>query len=142
MDMTDQYMIQSNRESGFGRYDVILEPKQEGLDAVILEFKVFNPRRETTLEDTVQEALSQIEQKRYDRVLRERGIPGTRIRKYGFAFRGKEVLIGDGVIPVICESILHWEIFSVFLIRRSANVRFLKRNQKRLSCNLVKLVVK
>lgn len=95
VDMTDQYMIQSNRESGFGRYDVILEPKQEGLDAVILEFKVFNPRRETTLEDTVQEALSQIEQKRYDRVLRERGIPGTRIRKYGFAFRGKEVLIGD-----------------------------------------------
>lgn len=95
VDMTDQYAIWSNRESGFGRYDVVLEPKKEGLDAVILEFKVFNPRRETTLEDTVQEALEQIKKKKYDSVLKERGIPDERIRKYGFAFRGKEVLIGD-----------------------------------------------
>ena len=94
VDLADQYAIHSNRESGFGRYDVILEPKKEGLDAAILEFKVFNPRREKTLEDTVNEALGQIEKKRYDRDLRERGIPDARIRKYGFAFRGKEVLIG------------------------------------------------
>ena len=94
VDLTDQYTILSNRESGFGRYDVILEPKKEGLDAVILEFKVFQPHREKTLEDTVREALGQIEKKKYDRVLKERGIPDTRIRKYGFAFCGKEVLIG------------------------------------------------
>ncbi len=94
VDLTDQYTILSNRESGFGRYDVILEPKKEGLDAVILEFKVFQPHREKTLEDTVREALGQIEKKKYDCVLKERGIPDTRIRKYGFAFCGKEVLIG------------------------------------------------
>ena len=94
VDLTDQYTILSNRESGFGRYDVILEPKKEGLDAVILEFKVFQPHREKTLEDTVREVLGQIEKKKYDCVLKERGIPDTRIRKYGFAFCGKEVLIG------------------------------------------------
>lgn len=96
VDLADQYVIQSNRESGFGRYDVVLEPKKEGLDAVILEFKVFNPRRENTLEDTVREALNQIERKKYDCELKARGIQEEHIRKYGFAFRGKEVLIGDG----------------------------------------------
>lgn len=94
MDLDDRYVITSNRESGFGRYDVVLEPLKEGLDAIIIEFKVFKPKREKDLEETVRNAVSQIEQKKYESALIARGIPAQHIRKYGFAFKGKEVLIG------------------------------------------------
>ena len=95
VELQGKYIITSNRESGFGRYDVMLEPKNrnEGR-AFILEFKVFNKRKESSLEDTVQEALRQIEEKQYEAALAEKGIPRERIRKYGFAFEGKKVLIG------------------------------------------------
>lgn len=95
VDLNERYVLTSNRESGFGRYDVMLEPRKERDDAILLEFKVFQPRREKTLEDTVEAALKQIEEKDYAAVLREKGIPDGRIRRYGFAFRGKEVLIGE-----------------------------------------------
>ena len=95
VDLSDRYVLTSNRESGFGRYDVMLEPKKAGDDGIILEFKVFQPRKEKGLEDTVEAALKQIEEKRYETALAEKGIPKERIRKYGFAFRGKEVLIGE-----------------------------------------------
>ena len=94
VDLADRYVVTSNQESGFGRYDVMLEPKNKDDDAMILEFKVFNPRRETSLEDTVQSALAQIEEKQYEAALRARGIPSEHIRRYGFAFEGKQVLIG------------------------------------------------
>ena len=94
VELADRYYITSNRESGFGRYDIMLEPRNKELDAVILEFKVRNPRRETCLEETVQAALAQIEKKNYEQALNERGIPSSRIRRYGFAFEGKTVLIG------------------------------------------------
>ncbi|MDD7177883.1 MAG: AAA family ATPase [bacterium] len=94
VDLTDRYVVTSNQESGFGRYDVMLEPKDKDDDAMILEFKVFNPRREASLEDTVQSALAQIEEKQYEAALRARGIPSEHIRRYGFAFEGKQVLIG------------------------------------------------
>ena len=95
VDLQERYSVTSNRESGFGRYDVIIEPKSPAEDdAFILEFKVKNPRREATLEDTLQAALKQIDDKAYDASLIEKGIPSERIHKYGFAFEGKTVLIG------------------------------------------------
>ena len=94
-ELSDSYSILSNRESGFGRYDVVLKPKN-GIpnDAVIIEFKVYDPDDEASLQDTVDAALLQIDQKRYAASLEEEGIPADRIRKYGFAFEGKKVLIG------------------------------------------------
>lgn len=94
VDLADRYTITSNRESGFGRYDVMLEPLGEKDDAIILEFKVHDPEDEDTLRDTVEAALLQIEEKKYAETLVAKGIPEERIRKYGFAFEGKEVLIG------------------------------------------------
>ncbi len=94
VELEDRYVITSNRESGFGRYDVMLEPKEAGRDAFIIEFKVHNPKREDTLEDAVKAALAQIEAKQYVAALIGKGIPEERIKKYGFAFEGKTVLIG------------------------------------------------
>ena len=95
VELKDRYRITSNRESGFGRYDVVLEPKEKELPAIILEFKVFNKRREKSLEETLQAALRQIEEKQYAQELLQRGVEEERIKKYGFAFFGKEVLIGN-----------------------------------------------
>jgi hypothetical protein len=95
VDLGKEYLITSNRESGFGRYDVMLEPRSGKGVAVIIEFKVYNPRREAALEETVQAALTQIEDKHYDAALLAKGFTPDQIHKYGFAFEGKKVLIAD-----------------------------------------------
>ena len=98
VDQVDNYILSSNRESGFGRYDIMLEPidkNNDKLPGIVIEFKVFNPKKEDTLEETVENALRQIKEKDYNAELIKRGVKEENIQHYGFAFRGKEVLI-DG----------------------------------------------
>ena len=95
VDLQRDYVISSNRESGYGRYDVVIEPKNpDENDAIIIEFKVHDADDEESLQDTVQVALDQIKEKKYAEGLVAKGIPQSRIRSYGFAFEGKKVLIG------------------------------------------------
>ncbi len=98
VDMRDDYKIESNRESGFGRYDVIIEAKDRRHDSIILEFKVIDPERERDLHDAADDALKQIAEKKYAASLEASGVSPDRIRIYGFAFQGKKVLIKGGYL--------------------------------------------
>ena len=93
VDKSEDYMVKSNRESGYGRYDVVMEPKDPRNVAVIMEFKVFDSEDEAELAETAANALKQIEEKKYDADLLQRGIPAENILKYGFAFEGEKCLI-------------------------------------------------
>lgn len=95
VDLSGRYTIKSNRESGFGRYDIMLKPRDKEKDyAYIIEFKVHKPRKEKDLEETLANALTQIGERQYEAELVAEGYAPGRIRKYGFAFKGKECLIG------------------------------------------------
>lgn len=94
VELQGRYMITSNRESGFGRYDIILEPLSVKDDAIIIEFKVYNARKEKNMEETLANALRQIEDMKYEANLLAKGVEAERIRKYGFVFEGRTVLIG------------------------------------------------
>ena len=94
VELRDSYDVRSNRESGYGRYDIMLVPHDRKKDAIVMEFKVHEADEEESLEDTVQSALKQIREKNYDAGLTAAGIQKEKIRHYGFAFEGKKVLIG------------------------------------------------
>ena len=96
VELINRYEIKSNRESGFGRYDVMLRPRNVEKDkAIIMEFKVISPKKEKSLEETAQNALKQIKEKKYKEELIEAGINENNIKAYGFAFEGKDVMILD-----------------------------------------------
>lgn len=96
VELEDRYLITSNRESGFGRYDVLMEPKSGEYNGIIMEFKVHDPEDEKDLQETVQAALQQIDEKQYEQTLLDHGVKPGHISRYGFAFEGKKVLIGKG----------------------------------------------
>lgn len=96
VDLKDRYLIRSNRESGYGRYDIMMIPKSKDDDGIIIEFKVYDEKRERSLQETAQAALKQIEEKCYAQELLGAGVEEDKIRKYGFAFEGKNVLIMKG----------------------------------------------
>ena len=87
--LKDSYYVKSNRESGFGRYDIMLEPKDKNENSFVIEFKVYKEEKEKTIEDTIENAKKQIEERKYAEDLEERGY--TKITKMVFAFKGKEV---------------------------------------------------
>lgn len=94
VELSKDYIVTSNRESGFGRYDVVIEPKNpEKNPAIIIEFKVHDSEDENDLKETAKAALLQIEEKQYEQALFAKGIPANKIYKYGFAFEGKNVLV-------------------------------------------------
>ncbi len=103
VELSGRYSITSNRESGFGRYDVMLEPLNEKDDYMIIEFKVHRPGKEKNLEESLMEALAQIEERQYASAIEARGVSPERIRKYGFAFKGKNVLIGEKAKDSACN---------------------------------------
>ncbi len=95
VNLSDKYKVTSNRESGYGRYDVMIEPFDKTAKAFIFEFKVLDEDDdERTLEDTVANALAQIEEKQYEVALIASGFAPENIRKYGFGFQGQKCLIG------------------------------------------------
>ncbi len=95
-ELEGKYHVRSNRESGFGRYDVMMEPVSAGDTAYIFEFKVLDSDEEKTLEETADAALKQIKEKRYAEELLARGFAKESIHCYAFAFEGKKVLIKEG----------------------------------------------
>ena len=97
VDMQVKFTIFSNRESGYGRYDVMLIPADKNGRGIILEFKsIACDEGENTLQDSVAAALKQIREKNYAAELLARGIPAERIYAYGIAFQGKQALVAGG----------------------------------------------
>ena len=91
--LRDRYRIVSNRESGRGRYDIAMYPLNEWEDAFIIEFKVCDEKEDGSLEKAAENALCQIEEKRYDADLLAAGIAEEHIYKLGIAFAGKDVAV-------------------------------------------------
>ena len=96
VELRDKYEVKSNRESGYGRYDVMLIPYNKNSHAIVMEFKVIDPDEENSLDETANSALQQIDDKNYDTELLSQGYDKKSIQHYGFAFEGKKVLIKQG----------------------------------------------
>lgn len=101
VNLKNVYDIYSNRESGLGRYDICMIPKNIHERGIIIEFKTMKPKKEKDLKETCANALQQIQDKKYFTILKERGVASHSIYTYGFAFHGKEVLICGGLAETI-----------------------------------------
>lgn len=107
VDLGGRYTITSNRESGFGRYDVLLKPLYPGDDGIVLEFKVYDPKKDTDLKAAADAGIRQILDKKYADMLETEGVPEEKIRIYGFAFEGKHVLIDGGALREMAGRCCH-----------------------------------
>ena len=87
--LSSRYYIRSNRESGDGRYDLQMEPKEKHLPGIVMEFKAVPASEKGALSEIAEDAIAQIDRRNYTRELEERGI--KRVVKYGIAFSGKAV---------------------------------------------------
>jgi hypothetical protein len=96
VNLSDNYLVKSNRESGFGRYDVALIPRdvRSGLKGIIFEFKKANPVIDESIEEALKNAKEQIEKKRYEVELLDAGVSQKDIVKIAVAFKGKDVSMG------------------------------------------------
>jgi hypothetical protein len=90
--LSPDYQIKSNRESGYGRYDIMIIPEEPGKLGFIIEFK--KVRRNETLESAVESALKQIDDRKYETELVQRGIKNY--KKLAIVFKGKEVTVKEG----------------------------------------------
>ena len=91
--LNNTHYVLSNRESGYGRYDVMVIPKDITKPGIIIEFKRARKNNKKTIEQLIEEAKKQIEDKKYETELLSRGI--TDIKKLVIVFKGKEVFIND-----------------------------------------------
>lgn len=89
--MDNRYRIKSNRESGDGRYDISLFPRKSNYPGIIMELKWKRGLNEDELKALSKDALSQIDEKRYDLEFKDAGIED--VMKLGIAFSGKKVVI-------------------------------------------------
>jgi hypothetical protein len=87
--LQSEYRITSNRESGYGRYDVMLHPLKPALPAFVFEFKKFEEDDEESIQDTLSTAMQQMKTKNYASTLQQEG--HTNIHLIAIAFKGKEV---------------------------------------------------
>lgn len=92
----DDYQVESNRESGYGRYDVMVIPKDKGKLGIVMEFKKVNQRKNEDLESAVDVALKQIKDKNYRQELLNRNVEN--ILEIGIAFQGKDLLVRKLII--------------------------------------------
>ena len=90
----DKYEINSNKESGYGRYDVMIIPKDTSKLGIIIEFKKIKDKNTKTIEKGTEEALNQIEENQYERELKKRNI--EKILKLAIVFKGKNIKITQG----------------------------------------------
>jgi hypothetical protein len=91
--ITDTHEIKSNRESGYGRYDIVIIPRDPFQTGYVIEFKSVEQDENETVENALEAALAQIEKKKYDTELVERGI--KQIKKLAIVFSGKEVFVKE-----------------------------------------------
>jgi hypothetical protein len=91
--ITNTHEIKSNRESGYGRYDIMIIPRDLSLTGYVIEFKAVDKEENETVETAAAAALAQIEEKKYETELIDKGIEN--IKKLAVVFSGKDVYVKE-----------------------------------------------